>query len=109
MKTFKFTLIAMIVASTLISAANADDFRERPKKVAQLTFANAVKNPGIVAAIFDQVDPKFLNRIEQLYVVEVTYNGILYKILGSRQSWLKLFRPDPVPLPYIRYQMKSEL
>ena len=109
MKTLKFTLIALIVASTLISAANADDFRGKPKKVAQITFASAVKNPDIVAAIFDQVDPGFLNRIEQLYVVEVTYNGILYKILGSRQSWLKLFRPEPVPMPAVRYLIKSDL
>jgi hypothetical protein len=109
MKTLKFTLIALIVATAMVNQAAADEFRSKPKKAVSITFDRAVKNPGLVAAIFDQVDPGFLNRIEQLYVIEVTYNGALYRILGSRQSWLKLFRPYPVPMPAVRYLIKSDL
>jgi hypothetical protein len=39
-----------------------------------------------------QLDPSFLNVYEQLYVVEVTYNGTVYRILGSRHSWISFFR-----------------
>jgi hypothetical protein len=98
MKTLRFTLVALIVAFTLVNVANADDFRDNPKKSAKITIANAVKIPGMVATIREQVDPGFLNTIEQLYVVKVNYQGVQYNILGSRQSWLKIFRPVP-PIP----------
>jgi hypothetical protein len=98
MKTLKLALIALFVATAMVNQAAADEFRGKPKKAVNITFDRAVKNPGLVAAILDQVDPKFMNTIEQLYVIEVIYNGALYRILGSRQSWLKLFRPDPIPV-----------
>jgi hypothetical protein len=97
MKTLKFALIAVLVACTMVSLANADDFKSKPRKSVHITFDKAIKNPGLVMSIYQQVDPKFLNSIEQLYVVKVEYMGVVYHILGSRQSWLSFFRPKPIP------------
>jgi len=99
MKALKFALIAAIVACTMVSLANADEFKSKPKKVVSMTFDRAVKIPGLVTAIYEQVDPIFLNKIEQLYVVEVVYNGAIYRILGSRMNWISFFRPRPRPHP----------
>jgi hypothetical protein len=98
MKTLRFALIAVFIATALVNQASADDFKGKPRKAVSITFDRAVKNPGLVMAIYQQVDTRFLNTIEQLYVVEVVYNGALYRILGSRQSWIRFFRPDPIPL-----------
>jgi hypothetical protein len=96
MKTLKIALIVMFIATAMVNQAASDEFKSKPKKTASITFANAVKIPGLVDALYQQVDPKFLNKIEQLYIVEVVYNGAIYRILGSRQSWIRFFRPRPL-------------
>jgi hypothetical protein len=53
-----------------------------------------------------QIDRSFLNRIEQLYVVEVRHNNALYLILGSRQDWMRFFR-GPVPKTWQRAKAKT--
>jgi hypothetical protein len=98
MKKVRFALIAVIVACTMISTVKADGIKSSPRKSVSMTFDRAIKDPGLVATIYDKVDPSFLNRIEQLYIVEVVYKNVVYKILGSRQDWLRLFRPQPIPL-----------
>jgi len=95
MKTLKFALIAALVACTMVSLANVDGFKSKPKKVINITYDRAIQIPGLVIAMHQQLDDEFLNKIEHLYVVEVTYHGKLYRILGSRQSWLNFFRPKP--------------
>lgn len=92
MKTLKIALIALILASTLAGMANADGFKSKPMKATNITYQEAIKNPGLKTAMKLQLDPGFLNTIEQLYVVEVTYNQVLYHILGSRQSWISFFK-----------------
>jgi hypothetical protein len=92
MKTLKFALVAAIVACTMVSLANADGFKSKPKKAVNMTFANAIQNPELVVAMYQQLDPVFLKKVEQLYVVEVSYNGAVYRILGSRQNWLMFFK-----------------
>jgi hypothetical protein len=83
----------------MISMANTDGFKANPKKAIHTTFDKAMKDRGLVMAICEQVDPSFLNNIEQLYVVEVKYKNVVYRILGSRQDWLRLFRPwNPIGL-----------
>ena len=96
MKTLKIALIAMFIATAMVNQAATDEFKSKPKKALNMTFDRAIKNPSLVTAIYQQVDPVFLNKIEQLYIVELTYNGVVYRILGSRQSWLRFFRPRPL-------------
>jgi hypothetical protein len=96
MKTLKFALIAMFIATAMVNQAASDEFKSKPKRALNLTFDRAIKNPGLVTAIYQQVDPAFLNTIEQLYIVEVVHHGTVYRILGSRQSWIRFFRPRPL-------------
>jgi len=96
MKNLKFALIAAIVACTMVSLANFDGFKSKPGKAVNMTFDRAMKNPGLVISMYEKIDPKFLDEYDLLYVVEVVHNGALYRILGSRQSWIKFFRPRPV-------------
>jgi len=96
MKTLKFALIAALIACTMVSLANADEFKSKPRKAVNMTIDRALKNPALVMSMYQKIDPEFLNHIEYLYVVEVEHNGALYRILGSRQSWLKFFRPKPI-------------
>lgn len=95
MKTLKITLIALLMATAMVNQAAPDGIKINPKKAVHTTFDQAMKDRGLVLAIREQVDPSFLNTIEQLYVVEVKYKNVVYRILGSRQDWLRLLRPYP--------------
>lgn len=93
MKTLRFALIAALVAVTMAGMANTDGIKAKPKagKAVNITFSNAVQKPGLVVAMYRQLDPSFLNDPQPLYIVEVTYNKCLYRILGSRQNFLSFF------------------
>ena len=100
MKTLKIALIVALIATAMVNQANADGFRTNPKKSVHITLDRAFKDPGLIQALRTQVDASFLNTIEQLYIVEVKYNNVAYKILGSRQDWLIVFRPLRPPINY---------
>ena len=106
MKTVKFALIAVIVACTMVGMANTDGIKSNPKKAVNMTIDEALKVPGMSQAIHQQVDPGFLNKIEQLYIIEVTHKNVVYRILGSRQSWIKFFR-GPIPKLYGKAKAKG--
>lgn len=97
MKTVKFVLIAVLVATAMVNSASADGFKGKPKKSVSITYDGAIKNPELVSAMYQQLDSKFLDNIEQLYVVEVDYHGACYRILGSRQDWISFFRHMWIP------------
>ena len=95
MKTLKFALIAAIVACTMVSLAYADGIKENPKfkKVVNMTFDQAMKIPGLVAAMNEQLDKDdFLDNTEAVYVASVIYNGSTYRIAGSRLQWTRFFK-----------------
>lgn len=82
----------MLIASAMVSFASADGFKSKPKKVVNITYNRAIQNPELVVAMYQQLDKEFLNEVQQLYVVEVIYNRALYRILGSRQSFITFFK-----------------
>jgi hypothetical protein len=92
MKTLKLMLVALFIASAAVCSANADGFQGKPKKSVNITFANAIQNRELVKTMYLQIDPGFLDSYQQLYLVEVTHNNVVYRILGSRQSWINFFR-----------------
>jgi hypothetical protein len=57
MKTLKFALIAALVACTMVNLANTDEFKSKPKKAVKMTIDRAVKNPALVMAMYQQIDP----------------------------------------------------
>jgi hypothetical protein len=95
MKTLKFALIAALVACTMVSLSYADGFTGKPKpiKVVTLTLEKAVKIPGLVVAMYAQIDKdELLNGNQSTYVAEVVYQGTLYQIRGTLAQWIRFFR-----------------
>lgn len=95
MKTLKFALIAALVTCTMVSFASADGFKSKPvfKKIVKLTISKAVQNPGLVIAMYEQVDKNDVINCKCLYyVADVTYDGNIYRITGTRYLWIRFFR-----------------
>jgi hypothetical protein len=95
MKTLKLALVATLVAFAMVSVASADGFRSKPKpiRVVNLTIEKAMSIPGLVAAMYAQLDKDdILDNPTPTLVAEVTYNGALYRISGSLAQWALFFR-----------------
>lgn len=95
MKTLKIALVAAIVACTMVSLAYADGVKEKPKfkKVVNLTYEKAMQNPGLVAAMYEQLDKEdFLDNTQTVYVAMVVYQGNTYRITGTRLQWIRFFK-----------------
>ena len=95
MKTLKFVLIAAIVACTMVSFANADGFKEKPKamKVITLTIEKALTVPGLPLAMYQQIDPEdLLDSPSAILEAKVILNSTQYRIRGTREQWIKFFQ-----------------
>jgi hypothetical protein len=92
MKTLKFAMIAALVACTMVSLASAEGFKIKPKKALNLTYEKAIQNPGLVAAMYQQLDAEdFVNNTQHYLVAEVIYNETLYRITGTLGQWIRFF------------------
>jgi hypothetical protein len=100
MNTLKFAFIVALIACTMVSFANADGLKSKPKpiKVVNLTIEKALQNPGLVAAMCQQLDKDdFLNNLQHTYFAEVSYNGTLYRITGTLAQWVRFFKLSVEP------------
>jgi len=100
MKTFKLALVATLVAFALVTVANADGFKSKPKpiKVVNLSLDKAMSIPALVAVMVDQIDQEdFLAGSKLIYVATVTYNGVTYNISGTLLQWLNFFKLQAEP------------
>ena len=94
MKTLKIALIAAIVACTMVSLANAGGIQEKPvfKKIVNLTLQKALHNPGLVIAMYQQIDKDdILSSMTHIYTAEVVYQGNIYHIRGPIDEWRESF------------------
>jgi hypothetical protein len=96
MKTLKLTLIATVVALAFATVASADGITEKPKalKVVNISFAKAMSMPGLVTAMYAQInsDELLTGGGQYVFVAQVTYNGIIYRITGTLLQWIRFFR-----------------
>lgn len=102
MKTLRFALIAVIVSCTMVSLASTDGFKAKPKfqkKAINITLTKAISIPGLVTAMFEQLNPSFLAKEEPVYVKDVSHNGNIYRITGTYAQWKKFFS-NKWKLPY---------
>ena len=102
MKTLKLALVASLAALLIANAASADGFKSRPqfKLRAAVSLEQAMQNPGLVVAIYNQVSPAdVLNYGLPPYTFEVKYNRTLYVVTGSLQEWLIFFRIKGISPP----------
>ena len=94
MKTLKLTLIVALVACTMASFANYDGIREKPKfkKVVNVAIENAAETPGLVTAMYSQLDINDYMLDHQLYwTAQINFRENVYRICGSREQWLRFF------------------
>jgi hypothetical protein len=91
MKTLKFALIAALLACTVVSLANSDGFKAKPKKIVNCTFEKAITIPGLLVAMYQQLDDEVLGKEQPSYTLEVVMQGTLYRITGSRSQWVAFF------------------
>jgi hypothetical protein len=94
MKTLKLFLVLTLVAFAMVSVASANYLTGKPKpiRVVSLTIEKAMHNQGLVAAMYAQLDKgDFLHSYHNTIVAEVTYNGTLYRISGTRGQWINFF------------------
>jgi hypothetical protein len=95
MKTLKLALFATLVAIAMVSVSRADEFKSKPKFVQKIsmTIEQAVQDPGLVAAMYAQLNPADVLYFPSLpYFAEVKYNGAIYRISGTRTQWLRFFK-----------------
>jgi hypothetical protein len=95
MKTLKFALIAALVACTMVSLSYADGLKEKPKplKVVNLSLEKAIHVPGLIVAMYAQInEDELLKNIQHMYVAEVTFQNTLYRISGTFGQWARFFR-----------------
>lgn len=91
MKTSRIAMIAALVACTLVSLANADGINAKPKNIVYCTFEKAIHTPGLLVAMYQQLDDEVLSKEQPTYTLSVNYDGTLYKITGTRGQWLVFF------------------
>ena len=69
MKTIKSVIITVVVLIFSINLVNADGFTSSPpvKKVISITLLQAMQNPDLVIAMYQQLDPGFLKSNQASY------------------------------------------
>jgi hypothetical protein len=94
MKTLRLALIAVLVAFVAANVANADGFKIQPKamKVIKITLEKAVSDPGLMNAMYVQLNPEFLKDDLPFYTKRVIYNSNVYLISGSHAQWVLFFK-----------------
>jgi hypothetical protein len=105
MKTLRIAMIATLVALAMASMANTDDFKVQPnKQVLNISLAEAYNVPGLVAEMYKQLNPSFLNTNRLVYTVYVTFGKTVYRISGTYEQWCRFFnhvRPVKVIIPHL--------
>jgi hypothetical protein len=95
MKTLKLALVATLVAFAMVSVVNADGFKSKPRftNKVNITIENAVKNPGLAAAMYAQLNENDIGPTGlPPFIFDVKYNGTIYRISGTRVQWIRFFR-----------------
>jgi hypothetical protein len=95
MKSLTLVLIAAFISTAMVGTVSADDSssKDLPVKVIYLKLSQAMSDPGLLAAMFEQIEsPKFLDGSKLVYVATVTYKGITFKISGTLEEWTLFFK-----------------
>jgi hypothetical protein len=94
MKTLKVVLIAAILAFGMTSLQAHST--NKSLKIINLSLTAAVQEPGLVNAMYTQLNMSFL-KVEKpgFYTAIVKYNRNIYRIYGPRKAWVRFFQIKP--------------
>lgn len=103
MKTLKVVLIAAILSFGMTSLPAHS--HNKALKIINLSLAQAVQEPGLVAAMYDQLSMGSLKFDQNGNLTAIVkYNKNIYRIYGPRTAWQRFFNnrpPVPVAKKYI--------
>jgi hypothetical protein len=91
MKNTKFTLLLGLITDPTVSQDEDDGRVVNGTKLVNTTFLEALKYPELVMAMFEQLDPEFINGERQLFITEVVYDGTLFRMIGTYDQWRVFF------------------
>lgn len=98
MKTLNIKSIVILAVVLLAGySANAQVIKEKPRFQLGINIylEKAIKNPGLVRAMYMQVHPQDVIEAHQhIYVAEVHFNGKIYLIKGTVDEWMLFFVMD---------------
>ena len=93
MKTSRIFMIASLLAICSLTYAQAET--DRNHVTASISLKSAIKNPGLVHAMYEQLNQEFLHgTIQKVYHVKVRYRRITIDIYGSYDEWISFFLMD---------------
>ena len=97
MKTLKLFLIAAMLTIGMTSMPAQS--KNKALKVTNITLAQAVQEPGLVAAMYEQLSLGSLKvDLNGNHTAIVHYNLNFYRISGQYRSWVRFFQSMP-PVP----------
>lgn len=94
MKNLKLALVSVVLAMAVIGTATADGIHAKPKTVS-VSFEKAITIPGLVKAMYEQLDPGFLKVEQKVYTCKVRHDSKIYLIKGTRLQWVRFFKLKP--------------
>ena len=94
MKTRKPVMIASILAIVVMSFSisqvvnGAEDPRQKfERKVAHLTFDEAIQNEGILKAMYEQIENHIIPQHWPYYTARISYRGASIFVRGTIEQW----------------------
>jgi hypothetical protein len=94
MKALKLVLIAALL--TLGFTSTPAHSHNKAIKVVDITLAQAVTEPGLVNAMYEQLDMSVLKVDKNgKYSAIVNYGNTFYRVTGERKAWLRFFISYP--------------
>ena len=92
MKTVRLVMIATFVSLVMVSLANLNIPDPQPdNKLISMHFEQAIRNPRVVMAMYQQLDNGLLNAKEHTYSVNVLIRNYTVNITGTRSQWVWFF------------------
>jgi len=94
MKTSKILMIVTVFAIAMMSSSITSHVNATPttKTVVQLNITEAIQNAGLVKAMYEQLNPNFLELNMQVYTQVVYHNNVIWVISGTANQWELFFR-----------------
>jgi hypothetical protein len=98
MKNLKLALVSVVLLCAVTVFSNSTDIKSKKNcdsKITKISLAEAIKDPGLVWTMYNQLDDSFLkNEFNGIHVEGVTYNNSQYLIYGTHEQWVLFFLMD---------------
>ena len=91
MKRVTITIVVALLAFTMSSLESESKDIKGSKKIVPITIQRAVQIPGLVIAMYQQLNPAVLKNNQHFYILKVKYELNIYEISGTYDQWVRFF------------------